>query len=203
MTTEIIIKGNEELDVKIKLIPGKKTYGKRITIINKLWNRAKKKNSCLFNGKAYSLLKYYLENNNLTLIIQQTDYKAFVGTNLSLNQDRLEKVTLANILAVSALTFTKDEKILLGLRSHEVAEASDMWHIPGGNVDAYSGNNTLLASIKKELWQECSINEKDIAAINFLGLIINKLNNKPEAIFKIKLSINSQKLKEKISNSID
>ncbi len=69
-------------DVKCKILKGKRTFNSSITKqIEDEWQRQKKKNNRLFNGRVFSLINFSIKKNELHLTLQETDYKSFVGTN--------------------------------------------------------------------------------------------------------------------------
>lgn len=200
---EIVLQSNQKF----------KEYPLNVTnLIEQNWtNLIKTKtvsNKYLYNGIVYSLKEYNYNNDILTLKIQPTDYKSYLGTNIS-NIDLIKnKNHLANILAACVVTITKDNYCVIGKRSNKLAEGSTQWHIIGGTIEPKTNTQIYQPEhpyelIIKELKEEINISESQIKNLSCTGFGLSVYNNKPEFLFVAFLNINLQQLKLIITNAKD
>ena len=79
---------------------------------------------------------------------------------------------------VSALIFSKDNKLLMGLKDpHAGGVYADCWHIPGGGVDE---SEDQLAALKREVFEETGIN----IASSKINLVDNEGRGETEKTLK-------------------
>lgn len=196
----------DEVSVKYSLMQKKKEYTSLAESLTKLtWERLLSESPAkLFDGRVYSLIDYRFCEDIIDLRLQETSYRYFCGTNL-LNSGILRHSEMANTLAACFVVETTNNKIILGLRSNQVAENSGYWHVPGGNIDDLSENNDISAIVENELLEELGISPEQIDLKTCLALAENSLINKPELIFYIKLKIDELEVlflqKKAINNS--
>ncbi len=161
----------------------------------------------LYNGIVYSLCDYKLLNDKLVLKVQPTDYKSYIGTNIQNIKIIKDKNNLANILAACVVPITSDDYCIVGKRSNKLAEGTAQWHVVGGTVESKDDN--LLEPehpydlILKELKEEINVSENQINDLVCTGFGLSIYNNKPEFLFKARLSIGIEQLRSIINLAKD
>ena len=180
-----------EEQIKINYKANEKKYSSNIRKkIEKYWQQEKKKNKYLYNGKVLSLISSSLKESKLILNLEKTTYKAFLGTNLAVQENPDYFMgNMANILALCSVIETSDHKIVIGKRTDKVAESKKKWHVVGGNLEILNSTINPYISIKKELQEEINVLPHQIKKIICLGLGKNLEINKPELLFFSKLKI--------------
>ena len=197
--TEIHSKIISPKNLEIHLINGKREYSNEINQeIVKFWKTAKAKNANVFNGKVFSYINSQIKNQNLIITIMETDFMSYTGTNLNPNFDKSDD-EMANVLGISAILHTADDKFLMGKRSKFVSEGQNMWHTIGGNLDSVDINANML----RELKEEANIPKESIKKFLIIGLVKNCRSHRPEMLFYAKTLLTSQQIKKYITTSID
>jgi 8-oxo-dGTP pyrophosphatase MutT (NUDIX family) len=85
---------------------------------------------------------------------------------------------------VSAAVVTSDHEVLLGLRSARVAEAQQLWDLPGGNVPYVEGAGAKpFEAMRVELREELDLQPSDIRELNCVALVENGVTHKPDLVF--------------------
>ena len=170
-----------------------------------LW-QARRKGLKLFNGPLARLVEYRPNGHGLDLTFAPVTYKEFHGTNQSHANVRYlhGPDVLADPLGVSAALITSDGFIMLGRRSERLIQYADRIHPIGGMVEPPLaqaagigigiGINTFAAMLK-ELREETSIGDREVAGISLLGLVRDKHTVQPELIFDISLSADACRVK--------
>lgn len=122
-----------------------------------------------------------------------------------------ERAYLANVLSVSALPITKDNKPILFKRSSKAELYSDHWHIIGcqldpdeDNYDLFSGSyasdrfrNLLRSNMEREILEEMAINPNEVNLK--LRMLTAGINIGFDYFAKIDLS--SEEILERISHA--
>eukprot|EP00164_Ancoracysta_twista_P002648 GFYU01003523.1.p1 GENE.GFYU01003523.1~~GFYU01003523.1.p1 ORF type:complete len:304 (+),score=44.09 GFYU01003523.1:93-1004(+) len=131
-----------------------------------------------------------------------TDYKSFLGTNMSAHVDKLQKdgveqhgdssAFLADPLGVGACVLTQDKQLVFIKRSEHVGEAPGLYDVPGGHpepseLSEFTENDVewisrarpeavvheLFDSIKREIIEEVNIPQEDLEPPFLTALIRN------------------------------
>jgi ADP-ribose pyrophosphatase YjhB (NUDIX family) len=186
-------------DVKCKILKGKRTFNSSITKqIEDEWQRQKKKNNRLFNGRVFSLINFSIKKNELHLTLQETDYKSFVGTNLN-NSIHIKPQERANPIGFNMLLETFDNFFFLALRSSDVQEAKNQWHGVGGNLDT----TKLKENIYSEFLEEINLKEEYLTKILIMGMVENCISHRSEIMIYAKTNLTAEKVRKNLVNAKD
>ncbi|HEY8478069.1 MAG TPA: NUDIX hydrolase [Chloroflexota bacterium] len=159
--------------------------------------RARRRDAVLFNGPLCRLVQWEAHPWDLALHLERTDYRTFVVTNLRRSRGRESLVDVAaDPLGVSAVVTTSDGKLLLGVRSHRVAEYRGWIDLVGGNVDPAAhlvdGVPDPVRAVLQEVQEELGVRAEDVERVVCLGLARNTRTGKPELIFATALAASSE-----------
>ncbi len=198
----ILFKGpfNKE-QIKLNLLPELKRYSQNTNnIINNTWVlEMSNENQLLYDGQCYSLINMSLKSSSLECVIQETNYKSFVGTNVKnrhLFQNNNKE--MANCMAACVVMETTDNKIIIGKRSSKMAEGKSEWHIIGGTLEAVNNlPEHPFELILKEMEEETGITTNNIDSLICLGTAVSHYNNKTEFLFFAKLNLDSKQFEVK------
>ncbi|MCD4650527.1 MAG: NUDIX domain-containing protein [Candidatus Cloacimonetes bacterium] len=189
-------------NIQFRFKAGLREFPKKIeSLIESTWKHGIIEGFTVWDCLVISLLDYKEVEEILVCEVQNTTYKAFFGTNVC-NRDKIaDDSILANSIACCCVCETSDGLILFGKRSSTVAEDKNLWHIPGGNIEAKIGNpyDTML----KEIEEELHVFLNDISNLICTGLCRNRLSNKPEFTFYALLKIDSTTLARRLKNAVD
>jgi hypothetical protein len=208
--------------LRLNLLPGKRTYSPELrSLIRQACQEAKLDPALdLYNGRVLSLLSSSEENGALAATVQETDFKAFYGTNIS-NFKRIgNKKLCANALAACAVVESSEGSILIGRRSARVAEGRGEWHVPGGTLELRRNRRGLsswlgffclppdealnpLVQMGCELTEEFGIRAQDVITAECLGLGENLLIGKPEYLCRFRLKPGSTVLGDRLEHAPD
>jgi 8-oxo-dGTP pyrophosphatase MutT (NUDIX family) len=210
--------------IVIEILTGKKQYPSQIReLISAAWQNARLQPDLhIFNGKVASLCGYETGENTLRVSVQETDYKSFYGTNVKNVHQIHHPEHLANAVAACAVVETTDATILVGKRGSQMAEGSELWHIPGGTLEfpkslktqkelirslglplhKSSALNPVLTMVR-ELKEEFNLSPEDIPHRLCLGLGENLQMKKPEFLCYFRLNLSSIEVKSRMATAID
>ncbi|CAH1262742.1 NUDT22 [Branchiostoma lanceolatum] len=151
--------------------------------IARFWEDHKRNNPRLFNGSKFrmqsvDMLERDGEGNNLvTFRIGLTDYRDFMGTNMSRDAAYLRQegqqscgdphAYLSQPVGVGAVVITSDEQVVLMRRSSWVSEGSGLLDCPGGHAEP------------KEVAKVCGSNKFTNHAVldELFGSIVNEIRD--------------------------
>jgi hypothetical protein len=139
----------------------------------------------LFDGPMCRLEGCASSPAQLLLTLSRTSYKPFLGTNL-LNghfADQFGPEVMANPVGVSTLLQTVDGWLLLGRRNDSVAYYPNRVHPFAGAIEPQDGELDVFAEVRRELREELSLNDGDIADMRCIGLVEDRQLRQPELIF--------------------
>jgi hypothetical protein len=144
------------------------------------WAKAiRKKGKLLFDGPLCRVESWQREPYGLKLRLSRTSYKWFWGTNL--RRLKLPASQLANALGLSAVVQSSDDYLLLGRRNNKVAYHPNRVHpFAGSAVDV-----DVFAEMRRELAEELSFTQSDIAEIRCIGVAEDLIIRQPEVIFHV------------------
>jgi 8-oxo-dGTP pyrophosphatase MutT (NUDIX family) len=172
-----------------------------IKFIESKWSDFVNNQSIAFNGRLFRVDRYIIENNRIEIHLSDTDYKEFVGTRDHDFIGRFGRENAANPLSVGAVIVTKDNKIVLGKRAEDIDIGKSKISVAAGYLDpekdmvnSANSDNTLdiFSGIKREIYEETGITNRDIVDLVCMGLINNKEKNQINAPFYCKLDISAK-----------
>lgn len=201
LVNKILVEG----DIEFEVIPGIRSYRREVQeIIDREWQIATAdKDRYLYDGRVYTLLHYQQDKEKLQCRIQETSYKALWGTNLR-HCAELSTEDRADSIAFCCVVESSDSKILVGLRSKQLAESTEIWHIPGGNWEFINGTLApLYSAMQRELREEFLIGQEQITTFICTGLGRNLLNQKPEFLFYCRLRVTAKECEALFSQAED
>lgn len=168
---------------------------------------------------------------HLCLHLGLTDYRTFVGTNLSplwerflvpSEDDSILCQHTSSPLGNGAVVETSDNKILVLQRSNNVGEFPGHFVFPGGHPEpgeigitshqyvedlAESINNKvsqeMFDSIVREVVEEIGVPASSLSIPAFIGISRRDLNVRPAAFFFIKSSLDSKEVQQFYSSAQD
>ncbi|CAL0304117.1 unnamed protein product [Lupinus luteus] len=206
--------------------------------ISEIWEQRSQNNKSLFNGKKFRYGGYTLHNGggsdpepHLCLQLGLTDYRTFVGTNLSPSWERFLVPSkddpvlcqhTSSPLGNGAVVETLDNKIIVLQRSNNVGEFPGHFVFPGGHPEpqeigiashqydkelADSINREvsreMFDSIIREVVEEIGVPPSSLSFPAFIGISRRDLNVRPAAFFFIKCSLDSEEVQQFYSSAQD
>ncbi len=164
----------------------------------------------------HRLSRAILDDERLHLALGATDYMHFIGTNeRAINDPEFRKRLIqagienaadpdkyfANPLAVCTVIYCKDphsgeEYVPIGLRSDKVMIYPGVHHVFGGLVDVNETRTkvSLSKNVRRELKEEIGLEEEEIGAGYFNGIIKQGPSRIPEAICALPVFVNKNAL---------
>ncbi|KAG4967358.1 hypothetical protein JHK87_033009 [Glycine soja] len=208
--------------------------------ISEIWKQRSQKNNSLFNGKKFRYGGCVLHAKDgsdhecephLRLHLGLTDYRTFVGTNLSplwerflvpSEDDSVLCQHTSNPLGNGAVVETNDNKILVLQRSDNVGEFPGHFVFPGGHpepqeigITSHQYNKELTESINikvsqemfdsivREVVEEIGVPASSLSIPAFIGISRRNLNVRPAAFFFIKCGLDSKEVRQFYSSAQD
>ncbi|KAI5071661.1 hypothetical protein GOP47_0013912 [Adiantum capillus-veneris] len=192
--------------------------------IEKTWRERLQDNPALFNGLKFRYGGYKLLSseqsggNDVCLCLGLTDYKTFVGTNLSPkwksflkdSQDDIERCKhTSSPLGNGAIVETDDNSILVLKRSDHVGEFPGHLVFPGGHSEPQEigilGHHELINNVElsvkivdemysgivREIVEETGVPATFLSKPLLLGVSRRVLNARPTAFFFVKCALSS------------
>ncbi|KAK7262401.1 hypothetical protein RJT34_29974 [Clitoria ternatea] len=204
--------------------------------ISEIWEQRTLKNNSLFNGKKFRYGGYVLHarggsagEQHVCLHLGLTDYRTFVGTNLSPIWERFLVPSeddsdlcqhTSSPLGNGAVVETIDNKILVLKRSNNVGEFPGHFVFPGGHPEPeeigitshqYTKELTDSINIKvsqemfdgivREVVEEIGVPGFSLRTPAFIGISRRVLNVRPTAFFFIKCSLDSNEVQQFYCNA--
>ncbi|KAI4322186.1 hypothetical protein L6164_021903 [Bauhinia variegata] len=206
--------------------------------ISEIWEQRSQNNRSLYNGTKFRYGGYKLHSGggsdhepHVCLHLGLTDYRTFVGTNLShlwesfllpSEDDSICCQHTSSPLGNGAIVETIDKKILVLRRSNNVGEFPGYFVFPGGHPEpqetgiashqhvkelAESINNTvsqeMFDSIVREVVEEIGVPAPSLSLPAFIGISRRELNVRPTAFFFIKCSLGSKEVQQFYTSAQD
>ncbi|KAL8159049.1 hypothetical protein V2J09_000586 [Rumex salicifolius] len=193
--------------------------------IAKIWDQKLQSNPSLYNGQKFRFGGFSLCNTNrgsgqipnICLKLGLTDYRTFVGTNLSSlwekfivpsEDDIVRCQHTANPLGNGAIVMTSDQKILVLRRSNKVGEFPGHFVFPGGHPEPQDASvcthdknainsyvtQEMFNSIIREVVEEIGVPATSLLDPLFIGISQRTLNVRPAAFFFIRCNLKSQEV---------
>lgn len=209
--------------------------------ISEIWNQRLQTNSSLFNGRKFRYGGSTLhseggssnEDSHVCLNLGLTDYRTFVGTNLSplwekflvpAEDDCIRCRHTSSPLGNGAIVETSDGKIVLLQRSNNVGEFPGHFVFPGGHpepqelgiechdhVKGFEDSNTINGKVSQEMFdsiirevvEEIGVPPESLRNPVFIGISRRELNVRPAAFFFMKCSLESVEIQDLYTNAQD
>ncbi|KAL1361692.1 hypothetical protein HN51_010026 [Arachis hypogaea] len=203
--------------------------------ISQIWEQRAQNNKSLFNGNKFRYGGYELKDGggsnhepHLCLHLGLTDYRTFVGTNLSplwerflvpSEDDPILCQHTSSPLGNGAVVETIDKKIIVLQRSNNVGEFPGHFVFPGGHPEPQeigitshqhgkeSVNNEvsreMFDSIVREVVEEIGVPASSLSIPAFIGISRRDLNVRPAAFFFIRCNLDSEEVQKLYSNAQD
>jgi 8-oxo-dGTP pyrophosphatase MutT (NUDIX family) len=158
----------------------------------------------LFPGAVMGFKGFATRGPLISLGLHRTDYRAFVGTNLS-PEFRATGARCANALGISIIIVLASGRVLL----HRRGDASFEWPLaidtPGGHVEPDfhrdGGAPSIFAAAQDELEAELGIRRAEIAALSLLGLARIRETQKPQAIILARVAASFEEIGARIATA--
>jgi 8-oxo-dGTP pyrophosphatase MutT (NUDIX family) len=137
----------------------------------------------LFDGPMCRLESWRAAPDRLDLVLSDTTYKTFLGTNLTHPDlaDRFGREVLANPVGVSPALLTADHFLMMGRRNATVAYYPDRVHPFAGALDPT--DTDPFAAVRRELREELAFADADLAHLTCTGIAEDRSIRQPELIF--------------------
>ncbi|XP_051225150.1 nudix hydrolase 9 [Lolium perenne] len=206
--------------------------------IDEIWNHRLQENSSLYSGTKFRYGGHASHHNDepnqeysVSLHLGLTDYRTFVGTNLSplwenflvpSEDDSVCCQHVSNPLGNGAIVETSDQKIIVLQRSNNVGESPGYYVFPGGHsepeevgilahqndiedvgrlIDRVS--DEMFDGIIREVVEETGVPASSLTAPIFIGVSRRELNVRPAAFFFIRCNLDSSTFIELYSRAQD
>ncbi|XP_009782328.1 nudix hydrolase 9 isoform X3 [Nicotiana sylvestris] len=208
--------------------------------ISEIWDARVQQSSSLYNGTKFRYGGYNFDVGNdpkqqphVSLQLGLTDYRTFVGTNLSpiwerylvpSEDDCIQCQHTSSPLGNGAVVETSDKKILVLQRSNKVGEFPGYFVFPGGHPEpqevgiiSHEGfqelnqcrtiNNKvsqeMFDSIVREVVEEIGAPADSLSSPIFIGISRRVMNVRPTAFFFIKCNLQSDEIQQLYSSAQD
>ncbi|EOA24431.1 hypothetical protein CARUB_v10017689mg, partial [Capsella rubella] len=208
--------------------------------ISEVWDKRTQGNSSLFNGQKFRYGSYCLDGDGGTnevphvcLRLGLTDYRTFVGTNLSSlwekfivtsEDDSMRCRHTSSPLGNGAVIETSDKKVIVLHRSNNVGEFPGHYVFPGGHpeptavgidyhqpeIDVQTSEllnkkvtQEMFDSIICEVVEETGIPASSLSQPLFIGISRRELNVRPAMFFYLKCSHHSDDIPRLYSGAAD
>jgi hypothetical protein len=145
----------------------------------------------LFDGPMCRLESWSADDDHLHLVLAETSYKIFVGTNMV--NPHFPADVMGNPLGVSTLLHTADNQLLLGQRNAAVAYHPDRVHPFAGCMEPQDADPFVTAH--RELAEELSLTTHDIRCV---GLTESSDLRQPELIFAANTALKKSDVESKL-----
>lgn len=208
--------------------------------IDEIWNQRLQQNPSLYNGQKFRYGGDSLhhvagseQDSSVCLHLGLTDYRTFVGTNLSplwekflvpSEDDSVRCQHTSSPLGNGAVVETSDTKFLVLQRSQNVGEFPGYFVFPGGHSEPQEieisshpvkSNSTesvqlnekisqeMFEGIIREVVEEIGVPAESLCDPLFIGISRRDLNVRPTAFFYIKCSLGSEEIRQLYSSAQD
>lgn len=208
--------------------------------INEIWNERIQKNPALYNGQKFRYGGYDLhyvdsseQESSVCLRLGLTDYRTFMGTNLSPNwekflvpseDDCIRCQHTSSPLGNGAIVETIDKRILVLQRSKNVGEFPGYFVFPGGHSEPQEvgiSSHQIASSLSeagllnekvsqemfdgiiREVVEEIGVPAQSLSVPLFIGVSRRDLNARPTAFFYIKCDLVSEAIHQLYAQAQD
>jgi hypothetical protein len=169
-------------------------------LIERAWNDVLSRPDVkLFDGPMCRMESWQAAPDRLHIVLSETNYKAFLGTNLS-HPELVEKYgreVMANPVGVSPALQTSDGYLLMGRRNSSVAYYPNRTHPFAGALEPRDGGD-VFAAVRRELFEELSLRDLDIAEIRCTGIAEDLALRQPELIFRVRSTLTRGRIESQV-----
>ncbi len=149
----------------------------------------------LFNGTLCQLRAMDFTETPIKITLGPIQFKTHLFTMLkgnSLNESYLTNPTMIG-LGVSVVIITADQQLLIIKRSDKVASNPGQFDLVGGHIDPELHQLTRdsdtptpnpFIAITTEMVEELALHTTQIARLEGIGMVVNRLTTQPELIFR-------------------
>ncbi len=168
-------------------------------LVEKRWNEVAASGVYLFDGPMCRLERFSADRTGLHLEFSRTSYKTFLGTNLAQPRlaDRHGWAVLANPVGVSSALLSADGFVLMGRRNGSVAYYPHRVHPFAGALEPRE-NLDVFAEVKRELREELSLGDPDLADVRLVCLAEDYALRQPELIFIVRSTLDRQRIESQL-----
>ena len=154
----------------------------------------------LYDGRLCRLESFHHAGSHLTLLLSETSYKSFLGTNYAnpALADRFGPAALANALGFSTAVLSSDDHIMLAVRSRTSAYHAGRIHTFGGTIEPGHSINVFDEALR-ELSEEAGLNRSDIADIRCAALAEDASTRQPELVFLARSTLPRTQIEQQIN----
>ena len=191
-------------DVDVEWAPsGLKTVPAVEALVERAWAEAlARPGAHLFDGPMCRLERWRVspDGRRLTLVLSETSYKPFFGTNMSHPElaDRYGAGVMANPVGVSPALETADRFVLLGRRNASVAYYPGRIHPFAGALEPGDENGNVFAAVRRELREELSLGRQDVVEVSCTGLVQEQALRQTELIFRARCSLTRHQVEQRL-----
>jgi hypothetical protein len=168
-------------------------------LVERAWDQrlsmARERGQSLFPGPMCAFRGWSVEGGRLQIEFGLTDYREFVGTNVSNPEiaNRYSEAFLANGTGVCSVLVTSDNQIVLQRRSQSVFEHPGMLHLCGGSLAPIEVDDSLRADpfdvMAIEFEEELGIPATAIDEMICLGIARDSHSMKPDILLRSNVSL--------------
>ena len=169
-------------------------------LIDRAWKAAISRPGVrLFDGPMCRLERWEASAQELSLDLSVTSYKPFMGTNLSHPElaEQFGREVMANPVGVSPALQTADDFLLLGRRNATLAYYPNRTHPFAGALEPRD-NGDLFAAVRRELAEELSLGDADVAEIRCTGIAEDRALRQPELLFHVRTRLTRSQLEAQV-----
>ncbi|XP_043817872.1 nudix hydrolase 9 isoform X3 [Manihot esculenta] len=204
---------------------------------SQIWDQRAQKNTSLYNGKKFRYGGHNVhsgdgsnKDSHVWLQLGLTDYRTFVGTNLSplwekflvpSEDDPIQCQHMSSPLGNGAVVETSDKKIVVLRRSSNVGEFPGHFVFPGGHPEPEEvgidsdqsdkdseminkkASQEMFDSIIREVVEEIGVPAMSLCNPLFIGISRRVLNVRPAAFFFIRCNLCSEEIQQLYCNAQD
>lgn len=187
--------------VTVSVAPPYAVPAAREALVARAWRAAEDEARALgkrlFPGPLLGLTAFEATRERLALALHATDYRAFVGTNLS-PEFRATGERRADALGVS-IVIEIDEGVLLHRRGSGCFEWPLAIDTPGGHVEPRAGS-PLVAALE-ELESELGIGAADVTDLTILGIARIHETGKPQVVVRAKIPLDVAEIARRLEGA--
>jgi hypothetical protein len=190
-------------DVEVVWVPGARRRVPDVEqLIDRAWHTAMARAAVyLFDGAMCRLEGWNVSPDGARLRVElsPTSYREFFGTNMSHPElaERYGPEVMANPVGVSPALETADNFLLLGRRNAAVAYYPNRVHPFAGALEPADGGD-LFAAVRRELREELSLGEADVAEVRCAGIVLEKALRQNEFIFRARTSLSREQVESRV-----
>jgi 8-oxo-dGTP pyrophosphatase MutT (NUDIX family) len=152
--------------------------------IEQVWSvMSQKPGVHLFDGRMCRLESFAADDGELQMVLSETSYKSFAGTNMHNPQfgTQYGEAAMANPLGISVALISGDGFLVLGRRNERVAYYPGRIHPFAGALEPEDGMD-VFGAIRRELAEELNLGEPALAQLTCLGMAEDRGLVQPELI---------------------